>query len=101
MPVVVLFLQMYVRRFHCVPEEGGRDALLPVRHNDCSLGATGVAGIRAGSTDSPHLPLLCLEQVRNVHRIRRPPRCVALLSCLYRCLASVAFRRGLIRRSLR
>lgn len=34
---------------------------LPVRHNDCPLGAK--AGIKEGSADSPHLALLCLEQV--------------------------------------
>lgn len=38
---------------------------LPVRHNDCSLGES--AGVSKGSKDSPHLPLLCLEQVELKH----------------------------------
>lgn len=38
------------------------DDAMPIRHNDCALGVPNI-GMREGSADSPHLPLLCLEQV--------------------------------------
>lgn len=42
----------------------------PVRHNDCLLGVATETN-KAGSADSPHLPLLCLEQVRSSRRSTR------------------------------
>lgn len=61
--------------------EGGSDAPR-VRHNDCSLGSRARKGYGSGSGDSPHLPLLCLEQVRSEEYALWPSRKLLLEPCI-------------------
>ncbi|CBJ30639.1 conserved unknown protein [Ectocarpus siliculosus] len=64
---IVHWQERITLHYRLFPVEGGDvidgEEAPSVRHNDCTLGGTGTTTADwPGSEDSPHLPLLCLEQ---------------------------------------
>ncbi|CAM9817207.1 unnamed protein product [Ectocarpus fasciculatus] len=64
---IVHWQERITLHYRLFPVEGGDvvdgEKAPAVQHNDCTLGGTGATmADRPGSEDSPHLPLLCLEQ---------------------------------------